>query len=238
PRAPRAVPRLRPRRRSPHGLSRCGSHRRAHRRTRGIRSHHHRIARGGHALRRHAGGWAHRRHHAALPATGYRDAERRRHRCIARRRAARERRAPDGARVRELRPPRPRLARRRRASAASLRGGTPMSDASILFVDHTAMMGGAQHSLLDIAEANRRRSAVALFEDGPFATALEARGMAVLPLSGGSALRQVKKNSIVPGVGPLIATMRLARTLARTAQPFDLLYANSPKSFVVAALAG
>ena len=92
-----------------------------------------------------------------------------------------------------------------------------MSDASILFVDHTAMMGGAQHSLLDIAEANRRRSAVALFEDGPFATALEARGVAVLPLSGGSALRQVKKNSIVPGVGPLIATMRLARTLARTA---------------------
>ena len=39
-----------------------------------------------------------------------------------------------------------------------------MSDTSILFVDHTAMMGGAQHSLLDIAEAHHallaRREAV------------------------------------------------------------------------------
>jgi glycosyltransferase involved in cell wall biosynthesis len=110
--------------------------------------------------------------------------------------------------------------------------------ASILFVDHTAMMGGAQHSLLDIAEANRERGAVALFDDGPFADALEARGVRVLRLDGGATLRQVKKSSAFPGVGPLVATVRLARALARAAQPFDLLYANSPKSFVVAALAG
>ena len=103
-----------------------------------------------------------------------------------------------------------------------------MSDASILFVDHTAMMGGAQHSLLDIAEANRRRSAVAL----------AARGVAVHSLGGGSALQQVKKTSVVPGFGPLLATVRLARALASAAQPFGMLYANSPKSFVVAALAG
>ena len=111
-------------------------------------------------------------------------------------------------------------------------------NASILFVDHTAMMGGAQHSLLDIAEANRERGAVALFDDGPFANALEARGVRVLRLDGGATLRQVKKSSTFPGIGPLVATVRLARALARAAQPFDLLYANSPKSFVVAALAG
>ncbi len=109
---------------------------------------------------------------------------------------------------------------------------------SILFVDHTAMMGGAQHSLLDIAEANRERGAVALFDAGPFAGALEARGVHVLRLGGGASLRQVKKRSVFPGVGPLVATVRLARALARAAQPYDLLYANSPKSFVVAALAG
>ena len=113
-----------------------------------------------------------------------------------------------------------------------------MSDASILFVDHTAMMGGAQHSLLDIAEANRRRCAVALFEDGPFAAALAARSVAVHSLGGGAALHHVKKTSVVPGLGPLVATVRLARALASAAQPFGLLYANSPKSFVVAALAG
>ena len=47
-----------------------------------------------------------------------------------------------------------------------------MSAPSVLFVDHTGVMGGAQHSLLDIAEANRERGAVALLEDGPFAAAL------------------------------------------------------------------
>ena len=67
-----------------------------------------------------------------------------------------------------------------------------MSDTSILFVDHTAMMGGGQHSLLDIAEANHERAAVALFEDGPFATALEERGVRVIRLDGGTALHQVK----------------------------------------------
>ena len=110
--------------------------------------------------------------------------------------------------------------------------------ASILFVDHTGMMGGAQHSLLDIAEAFRERSAIALLEDGPFATALESRGVRVLRIAGGGALRSVKKRSVVPGVRPLAATVALARVVARAARPYELLYANSSKSFLVAALAG
>lgn len=113
-----------------------------------------------------------------------------------------------------------------------------MSSPSVLFVDHTGMMGGAQHSLLDIAEAHREHGAVALLEDGPFATALEARGVRVLHIDGGAALQQVKKTSVLPGVGPLAAVGRLARVLARASRPYDLLYANSPKSFLVAALAG
>jgi glycosyltransferase involved in cell wall biosynthesis len=110
--------------------------------------------------------------------------------------------------------------------------------ASILFVDHTGMMGGAQHSLLDIAEAFRERSAIALLDDGPFAAALEARGVHVLRIGGGDALRRIKKTSAFPGVGPLVATIRMALAVARAARPHELLYANSPKSFLVAALAG
>ena len=109
---------------------------------------------------------------------------------------------------------------------------------SVLFVDHTGMMGGAQHSLLDIAEANRDRGAIALLEDGPFATALEDRGVRVILIAGGSALRRLKKTSAFPGVGPLFAAVRMARALARAGREFDVLYANSPKSFLVAALAG
>ena len=113
-----------------------------------------------------------------------------------------------------------------------------MTSPSVLFVDHAAVMGGAQHSLLDIAEAFRERSAIALLEDGPFAAALEARGVRVLRIEGGEALRAVKKRSVVPGVRPVATTFRLARAVARAARPYELLYANSPKSFLVAALAG
>jgi glycosyltransferase involved in cell wall biosynthesis len=114
------------------------------------------------------------------------------------------------------------------------RSGTPR----VLFVDHTGLMGGAQHSLLDIAEANRDRASIALLEDGPFALALERRQVPVIRLEGGSALRRVKKASALPGAGALAAAVTLARQLARAAAPFDLLYANSPKSFLVAAVAG
>ena len=113
-----------------------------------------------------------------------------------------------------------------------------MTSPSVLFVDHAAVMGGAQHSLLDIAEAFRERAAIALLEDGPFATALESRGVSVLRIGGGDALRAVKKRSVVPGVRPLAAAIGVARAVARAAEPYELLYANSPKSFLVAALAG
>jgi glycosyltransferase involved in cell wall biosynthesis len=108
----------------------------------------------------------------------------------------------------------------------------------VLFVDHTGVMGGAQHSLLDIAEANRVNGAIALMEDGPYAVALASRGVRVIQLGGGSALRTVKKSSRMPDAGAFAATARLAFSLARVAAPFDLLYANSPKSFLVATLAG
>jgi glycosyltransferase involved in cell wall biosynthesis len=109
---------------------------------------------------------------------------------------------------------------------------------AVLFVDHTGVMGGAQHSLLDIAEANREHGAVALLEDGPFVAALETRGVRVLRIDGGAVLRRIKKSSVLPRIGPLVAVVRTARAVAAAARSYDLLYANSPKSFLVAALAG
>ncbi|HEV7993873.1 MAG TPA: glycosyltransferase family 4 protein [Gemmatimonadaceae bacterium] len=109
---------------------------------------------------------------------------------------------------------------------------------TVLFVDHTGVMGGAQHSLLDIAEANRDRCAIALLEDGPYATALAERGVRVILVRGGGALREIKKTSALPGVGAVAAAMSLAWKLAQIARPYGVLYANSPKSFLVAALAG
>jgi glycosyltransferase involved in cell wall biosynthesis len=113
-----------------------------------------------------------------------------------------------------------------------------VSRPAVLFVDHTGVMGGAQHSLLDIAEANRETGAVVLLEDGLFAAALEAREVRVLRIGGGAALRSVKKSSVLPGAGAIAAIAHMGRDVARAARSYDLLYANSPKSFLVAALAG
>ena len=107
-----------------------------------------------------------------------------------------------------------------------------------LFVDHTAVLGGAELSLLDIAIAFRDRGAVALFEDGPFAAALVANGVAVIPVAAGGALTSVKKSSVVPRPSALVATARAVLALARIARGYDRLYANSPKSFLVSAVAG
>ncbi|MEP6617721.1 MAG: glycosyltransferase [bacterium] len=116
------------------------------------------------------------------------------------------------------------------------RASTP--EGRILFVDHAAVLGGAELSLLDIATHFRDRGAVVLFEDGLFAQALVARGVAVILLAAGSALKGVKKQSRVPGPAAVLTTLRSALELARTARGFDLIYANSPKAFLVSVIAG
>ena len=108
----------------------------------------------------------------------------------------------------------------------------------ILFVDHTAALGGAELSLLDIAVAFRARCAVALFEDGPFAAALVSEDVALLTMPAGASLGSVKKGSRLPNPAAVLATARAGMELARIARRFDLLYANSLKSFVVSVLAG
>lgn len=107
----------------------------------------------------------------------------------------------------------------------------------VLFVDHTAVLGGAELSLLDIAVAFRDRGAVALFEDGPFAAALVTEGVALVPFTASESLKRVKKGSRLPGLSALAASASAAVGLARIARPFDLLYANSLKSFLVSVAA-
>lgn len=112
------------------------------------------------------------------------------------------------------------------------------SSGRILFIDHTAVLGGAQLSLLDIATGLRHRGATALFEAGPLGDALVAAGVAVIPIAAGASLRSIKKHSRLPSPSALVGTGRAVLELARVAPRFDLLYANSPKSFLVSAAAG
>jgi len=104
----------------------------------------------------------------------------------------------------------------------------------ILFLDHTAVLGGAELCLLDVAAHFRETSLVALMEDGPLRGALERRGVRVTILARGRSLQQVKRESSVPGVAAVGAVLGAAQEVARLARGYDLVYANSQKAFIVA----
>lgn len=112
-----------------------------------------------------------------------------------------------------------------------------MNTRRVLFVDHAGVLGGAELSLLDVASGLGERTAVVLLSDGPFREALEERGVAVTvqPLG---AMSAVKKASIAISPGAAFDVWRNARRLAGRAEATDVIYANSQKAFVVAALAG
>jgi glycosyltransferase involved in cell wall biosynthesis len=99
----------------------------------------------------------------------------------------------------------------------------------VLFVDDTAALGDAQLSLLDIAVAHRERGAVALFEDGPFAAALVAHNVALIPV-------EMKKRR--RALATFAPSARAIYALSRVARSFGVLYANSPPSFLISSAAG
>ncbi|MHB8838057.1 MAG: glycosyltransferase [Gemmatimonadaceae bacterium] len=109
--------------------------------------------------------------------------------------------------------------------------------ARVLALDHVGVLGGAELSMLDVVAGLGDDVTVRLFVDGPFRAALERRGadVAVLPMG---ALAEVRKESRVPSARALAAAWRLSGVVAREAAPARVLYANSQKAFVVAALAG
>jgi glycosyltransferase involved in cell wall biosynthesis len=107
----------------------------------------------------------------------------------------------------------------------------------VLALDHVGVLGGAELSMLDVMSGLGAEVSVRLFADGPFRQALERRGVDVRVLSMG-ALGDVKKLSRVPSPRALFATWRLAGRVADEGRTARVLYANSQKAFVVAAIAG
>jgi glycosyltransferase involved in cell wall biosynthesis len=111
--------------------------------------------------------------------------------------------------------------------------------ADILFLDHVAVLGGAELSLRDIARRFRDRAAVVLFTDGPLREALEQAGVTVEVVESSTALHRAKRDS-----GPLaslrasLGLLGLIRRLLPRARRARLLYANSQKAFIVAAILG
>jgi glycosyltransferase involved in cell wall biosynthesis len=109
----------------------------------------------------------------------------------------------------------------------------------VLFVDHTAQLGGAELSMLEIAKALSASSRVVLFEDGPFRHRLEAASVPTTVLPAPGQLNDVRRNgSVLAALRSIPGLIQQAARLTRVARGYDVLVANSQKSMLVGALAG
>lgn len=107
----------------------------------------------------------------------------------------------------------------------------------ILFLHHTAIIGGAELHLLSVARHFRETSTVVLFDDGPFRHALEAAGVQVHVFPSKWAARGLRGAGPRYTVGNVAAVIRLGWLTARASRDADLIYANSPKALLVSSIA-
>jgi len=107
----------------------------------------------------------------------------------------------------------------------------------ILFLHHTAIIGGAELHLLSVARHFRETATVVLFADGPFRQALENAGVRVRVLASTWASRGVRRQNPSFSAANIASVVLLAWRTARAAREADLIYANSPKALLVARLA-
>jgi glycosyltransferase involved in cell wall biosynthesis len=109
----------------------------------------------------------------------------------------------------------------------------------VLFVDHTAELGGAELSLLTVAKDFRERGRVVLFEEGPFLERLRNSGIHADVLKAPDTLDSVRRDgSVLNSLRAVPDLFALAWRLSRIARDYDVVVANSQKSMVVSALAG
>jgi glycosyltransferase involved in cell wall biosynthesis len=108
---------------------------------------------------------------------------------------------------------------------------------SILFVDHTANLGGGELCLLDLALLHRSSCRVALLADGPLRKRLLDCGISVKVLESSPALHQVRKKVKFSAILRALSGVFVdAQTVAAEAKNFDVIWANTHKAFVISAL--
>lgn len=108
--------------------------------------------------------------------------------------------------------------------------------ARVLFIDHTAQLGGAELSLLDLARCTPG-CRVVLFQQGPFHERLESAGVEVSVIDAPSLGSVRRESGLLSSLGALRGVWQSVRAVARLGKHHDVLYANSQKGWVATALA-
>lgn len=111
--------------------------------------------------------------------------------------------------------------------------------ARVLFVDQTSALGGAELSLLDIVKQRGARDRVLLFQGGDLEQLLLKQGAdTVVVRQASDEGIQVRKDSGIWGaLGAGKFLRQHVSAVLSAAQGCDLIYANTPKAFIVSALA-
>ncbi|MEL6581813.1 MAG: glycosyltransferase [Cyanobacteria bacterium J06621_12] len=112
-----------------------------------------------------------------------------------------------------------------------------MQQRKILFVDHTAVMGGAELSLLDLASAYAETSKVLLLEDGTLRERLQNSNVAVEIASASEAMLNLRASGGLKSLASIPELWRIAGQISKLGADYDLIVANSQKAFIVVALA-
>ncbi|PSB09546.1 glycosyltransferase family 1 protein [Pleurocapsa sp. CCALA 161] len=112
-----------------------------------------------------------------------------------------------------------------------------MKQHRILFVDHTAVMGGAELSLLDLATAYADTSKVLLFQDGILRERLEQAGVKVQVAPVSNTMLNLRTSGGLSSLVTIPELWQIAGYIDREAKGYDLILANSQKAFITAALA-
>ncbi len=111
-------------------------------------------------------------------------------------------------------------------------------DADILFVTHTARLGGAELYLVDALEGAPERAAVLVLEEGPLVPLLSERGIPVQVLPMPSRLAAITRTSnLLRDVLGIPELLKMVGQMARIFKRYRLIYANSQKAFMLGGLA-
>lgn len=111
-----------------------------------------------------------------------------------------------------------------------------MKQHKILFLDHTAVMGGAELCLIDLAMAYAQTSKVLLFQDGALRQRLQQVGVKVDITPASKTMLELRTSGGLGSVVTLPELWDLAGYIVREAKNYDLILANSQKAFVTAAI--
>ena len=107
----------------------------------------------------------------------------------------------------------------------------------VLFVDHTAALGGGELSLLDLATAYRDTSQVLLFDHGPFEERLKDAGVSVVVKAASAETLGAKASGGMSALKVLPGLWQMAQWIKQAAQEFEVVHTNSQKAFVAGAIA-